>query len=673
MQRAGLVLVAMTGGLLPLAWSGPAEAACSAERPFVFSWDPIRMPKPTNLCRFVKDEASAVRLGKAWFWDMQVGSDGMTACATCHFHAGVDNRVKNAISPHGSPETKEPSSFTVAPPNGTLTAASFPFHKLQDPENRKSTLLRDSDDIMSSQGVFRTRFNDIVLGQATEKTTVVPDPVFNVGGINVRQVEPRNTMSVFNVIFNHEQFWDGRAKFYFNGVNTSGLLDPQARILERQGTNIASSVSKVKVEIDMASVASQAVGPPTNGTEMSSAGRTFPKIGKKLLTLTPLAKQVVHPQDSVLGGLSKDTGALTAPGLNTTYRQMIEDAFQNKYWESNRRFNIAQVQVGIGAPRNTNEYTLMEMNTSLFWGLAIQSYLSTLISDDAPFDRYMSGDTGAMTAEEVAGKDLFISFCASCHKMPEVNKATIDHLFEFPTGIDRVIERMNMAKGGALERGAVYDGGFYNVGARPTLEDLGRGMTAAIVSGNTTINKPLSFSRNAIVNGEAVNKLTSPRLDPPLAPTEKVAVDGAFRVPSLRNVELSGPYYHTGHLATVRDVVMFYVRGGDFREQNIDLLDAGIGTDRFVQALKGRPNQQRALAKFMARPLTDERVRFERAPFDHPEIFVPDGHVGDTVTVTNDGKGQAKDIIRRVPPTGRLGGTTPLLPFLNLVPYDISG
>ena len=31
-----------------------------------------------------------VALGKALFWDMQVGSDGIQACASCHFHAGAD-------------------------------------------------------------------------------------------------------------------------------------------------------------------------------------------------------------------------------------------------------------------------------------------------------------------------------------------------------------------------------------------------------------------------------------------------------------------------------------------------------------------------------------------------------------------------------------------------------
>ncbi|RQW76984.1 MAG: hypothetical protein EHM62_09045, partial [Methylococcus sp.] len=34
----------------------------------------------------VTNAATVIQLGKALFWDMNVGSDGM-ACASCHFHA----------------------------------------------------------------------------------------------------------------------------------------------------------------------------------------------------------------------------------------------------------------------------------------------------------------------------------------------------------------------------------------------------------------------------------------------------------------------------------------------------------------------------------------------------------------------------------------------------------
>ena len=56
-------------------------------------------PRPSNLGDFIRDEEAARALGKALFWDMQVGSDGVQACATCHFRAGADSRTKNQVSP----------------------------------------------------------------------------------------------------------------------------------------------------------------------------------------------------------------------------------------------------------------------------------------------------------------------------------------------------------------------------------------------------------------------------------------------------------------------------------------------------------------------------------------------------------------------------------------------
>src|SRR5919107_5555289 len=59
----------------------------------------VPVPEPANLNEFVSNRASAIALGKALFWDMQVGSDGVTACASCHFNAGADSRTRNQVSP----------------------------------------------------------------------------------------------------------------------------------------------------------------------------------------------------------------------------------------------------------------------------------------------------------------------------------------------------------------------------------------------------------------------------------------------------------------------------------------------------------------------------------------------------------------------------------------------
>jgi hypothetical protein len=62
--------------------------------------------------------------------------------------------------------------------------------------------------------------------------------------------------------------------------------------------------------------------------------------------------------------------------------------------------------------------------------------------------------------------------------------------------------------------------------------------------------------------------------------------------------------------------------------------------------------------------LTDERVRYEKAPFDHPQLFIPNGHPGNEAFVTNDGTGKATDALIEIPSVGRNGSSTPPANFL---------
>jgi cytochrome c peroxidase len=69
------------------------------------------------------------------------------------------------------------------------------------------------------------------------------------------------------------------------------------------------------------------------------------------------------------------------------------------------------------------------------------------------------------------------------------------------------------------------------------------------------------FNSAGIYSDDANNgKVRLASLDTALA-TE--GTDGAFKTASLRNVALTAPYFHTGSLATLDDVISFYDRGGD--------------------------------------------------------------------------------------------------------------
>lgn len=620
----------------------------------------VKVPEPSKLHEFIRDKKAAIVLGKALFWDMQVGSDSKTACASCHFHAGADNRSKNQLSPgllrvdadgNADPDV----TFQVGGPNYTLKKEDFPFHKLSDVEDRHSQVISSINDVTSSQGVFLETFGGLT-PDFQEIRTIVPDDVFKVNGINTRRVEPRNTPTVINAVFNLRNFWDGRAQDSFNGVNPFGLRDAGAYVWRALKPK---ELEQVSIDLDHASLASQAVGPPLSSFEMSAGGRLFPELGRRILRLRPLSTQRVHAKDSVLGSYSQGT----VPGLKVnTYADLIRAAFKPEWWQG--EFPLAaDAEEPVGGTAETMGLTTlskatrkvrkprpapanlahMEANFSLYFGLAIQLYEATLVSSETPFDKYAEGRVEALSSKQKHGLDLFFgkAKCVNCHGGAEFTKATVSHIKR------ERLERMIMGDNGQ----AIYDSGFYNIGVRPTLDDIG-------VGGSDPFGFPLSESRLDQKFGDEVFKqVIGVRPNITVGAGERIAANGAFKTPGLRNIELTAPYFHNGGKRTLREVVDFYDRGGDFHEQNIADLDPDV-TDLGLSEY-----DKEALVAFL-KSLTDERVRYRKAPFDHPQLFLPNGHVGNESTVTNDGKGRATDEVIELPATGRDGGV-PLKNFLE--------
>ncbi|MBW4565506.1 MAG: cytochrome C peroxidase [Mojavia pulchra JT2-VF2] len=578
--------------------------------------------QPSNLTDFVDDQTALLKLGKALFWDMQLGSDGIQSCASCHFHAGVDNRSKNQISPGVLASLKDITFQVGGGANYQLTPADFPFHKLADPNSRKSTVISDTNDVASSQGVFYSVIKNTVPGQAVDSTTSEPDPDgFQVNGINVRRVEPRNTPTVINAIFNKLQFWDGRAKETFNGVNINGAADPSAKVYKAIKQNQLTAVS---VSLNNSSLASLVTGPLLSPFETSANGRTLPEVGAKFLrkkgqkikSLRPLGKQLVHQQDSVLGAESR----FPQPGLKTaSYDQLIRKAFKKEWWKSK---SIIQVETN-GTPtilaKNddvneseegqtlpANQFSLRDWNFSLFSGLAMQKYMSTLVSDKTPFDQFQAGNTNALTAQEKSGLAVFVNNpangggnCNFCHTIPEFTSASLRRTAGVAStdSSDPLINN--------------FTNGFIpNYGVRPALDDPG--------AGNTTTS--------------------------------------LFKTPALRNIGLTAPYMHNGGMATLEQVVDFYNRGRG---------DDGGG----VTPLNLTDAQKADLVAFLRNGLTDRRVLLEQEPFDHPQLFIPNGHPGNQSSVTasgnTNGTATATDQLVEIPAVGRNGVTTPQPNFLE--------
>jgi cytochrome c peroxidase len=352
-----------------------AKSACNAAGELIDEAGQVvdELEQPVNETHFIKNRRAAEVLGKALFWDMQVGSDGIQACGSCHFHGGVDNRTRNQLNPNTNGGDMALSVRGPGTPQNTngidVVPADFPFHKRVNADvvgdgMNPAIVVSDSNDVMSSMGVSRfTQFTDVVVGSnATafgspvrgvrpllpDLGTPVADPVPVMQGN--RRIEPRNTPTFHSAAFNFDNFWDGRARHDYNGgsvfgpsdpffhvhVSCAGALRPLAAPLEAElepdprplcdwteaGGNYLGATEgeePVPVRIRFSSLASQAMGPPLSDFEMAFAGRNWPKIGKKLLQgsadptdnrkVTPLANQLVDPSDSRLGPWSNQGGA----------------------------------------------------------------------------------------------------------------------------------------------------------------------------------------------------------------------------------------------------------------------------------------------------------------------------------------------------------------------------
>ncbi len=266
----------------------------------------------------------------------------------------------------------------------------------------------------------------------------------------------------------------------------------------------------------------------------------------------------------------------------------------------------------------------MEYNFSLFFGLAVQLYESTLIADDTPYDRYMLGDTAAISEAAVRGVDVFRSQtrgrCINCHEGPSLTGAATHRVLASPI---RIREEQ------ALDRG------FNNIGVRSSHEDVG-------IGGVDPFGNPLANIRR-VNPPNCANGLPCP-----------VVADGFMKVPSLRNVELTAPYFHNGGTLTLREVLNFYSRGGDYAK--LEQLD---GSDvAHLNILMSSEAEKNDLEAFLL-SLTDERVRLRKAPFDHPQIWLPNGH-----KMEADRYGNAKDKYVEIKAVGRAGGQ-PLKQFLQ--------
>jgi cytochrome c peroxidase len=148
---------------------------------------------------------------------------------------------------------------------------------------------------------------------------------------------------------------------------------------------------------------------------------------------------------------------------------------------------------------------------------AIAEYMRTMVCNDTKFDKFAGGDKAALSEQEKRGLDLFLmpskGNCLLCHSPPF-----------FSSGMGR--------EGGA----------YFNVG-------IG--------------------TRDA-----SGAELPADKVDIGRMKVSKQEVDwAAFKVPSLRNVSKSAPYFHDGSVAKLEDAVKLMATGGIANKNKFALLE----------------------------------------------------------------------------------------------------
>jgi cytochrome c peroxidase len=251
---------------------------------------------------------------------------------------------------------------------------------------------------------------------------------------------------------------------------------------------------------------------------------------------------------------------------------------------------------------------------------AIAAFERTQFAGDAPFDRFIKGETakgGAKPIDAAAqrGWGLFNgkARCNSCHAF-----STVSPLFS--------------------------DMKFHNIGIaahKTDFIDLARKAAATVRSGDMKQIDELAIQTSFSELGRFL--------------VTKQANDiGAFKTPGLRNIAITAPYMHDGSLATLWDVMDHYNKGGipnpnlDGGMQRLGLTEAEIDdVVAFMESLTS--TRFAALGKeAMAKQRAKKNVRPER---DTATATGKKGHLGDIAPTPDPAKPAAFGELVR-------GGTT---------------
>src|SRR5438132_14001293 len=165
---------------------------------------------------------------------------------------------------------------------------------------------------------------------------------------------------------------------------------------------------------------------------------------------------------------------------------------------------------------------------------AIASYERTQVSFDSPFDHFMAGDENAIDDSAKRGWELFNTRgrCNKCHALSE-DKRDVTYF---------------------------TDNDFHNIGIgiiRHDVVALARQAEPLIDSAD-----PMAIDRAAIqTDMSALGRFLITKKEPDIP---------SFKTPDLRNVLVTGPYFHDGSQETLWDVMDHYNKGDGLQNPYLD-------------------------------------------------------------------------------------------------------
>jgi cytochrome c peroxidase len=165
---------------------------------------------------------------------------------------------------------------------------------------------------------------------------------------------------------------------------------------------------------------------------------------------------------------------------------------------------------------------------------AIASYERAQLSFDSPFDHFMAGENNAIDASAKRGWELFNTQarCNKCHALTDTQRDVT----------------------------VFTDNDFHNIGIgiiRHNVVALARQAEQLIKSGDTA-----AIDRAAIqTDMSALGRFLITKKDKDIA---------SFKTPDIRNVLVTGPYFHDGSQATLWDVIDHYNKGDGLQNPYLD-------------------------------------------------------------------------------------------------------